>query len=170
MTHIYCGDGKGKTTCAMGLALRCAGRGGRVTVAQFLKEDDSGERIALSRLENVTLLPLPEKIKFVWAMTEEEKQQTRREMTTLFEGAAEAVRRGGCDLLVLDELCGALSTGMVPLEMVTAFLDEGHPAEIVITGREPDKALTDRADYLTEMRKGKHPYDKGTPARLGVEW
>lgn len=170
MTHVYCGDGKGKTTCAMGLALRCAGRGGRVTVAQFLKNGDSGERYALESMENVALLPVAEVTKFVFQMTDEEKRELAEKMAALFEQAADMVRRGECDMLVLDELCSAISTGMVPLERVTAFLDEGHAAEIAITGRDPAQTLIDRADYVTQMRKVKHPYDKGEPARKGVEW
>ena len=170
MTHVYCGDGKGKTTCAMGLALRCAGRGGRVTVAQFLKNGDSGERYALKDMERVALLPVAEVTKFVFQMTDEEKRQLAEKMAALFEQATGMVRRGECDMLVLDELCSAITTGMVSLDTVISFLDEEHGAEIVITGRDPAQALIDRADYVTEMRKVKHPYDKGQPQRKGVEW
>lgn len=170
MVHIYCGDGKGKSTSAMGLALRSAGRGNRVVICQFMKSGKSGERMGFERFENVKLLPVPQTMKFVFQMTEEEKAETRAQMTAQFEEAAGYVRRGECDLLVLDEMCSAVTTGMVPLEKVTAFLDEDHEAEIVMTGRNPEQALQDRADYITEMRKIKHPFDKGVPARIGVEW
>lgn len=169
MIHLYCGDGKGKTTCAMGLALRCAGWGGRVAVAQFLKNSGCGERSALAELERVTVLPVPEIRGFVFQMTEEEKRELAESMTALFERAADMVRRGECDMLVLDELCGAIATGMVTLERVTAFLDEAHTAEIVLTGRDPAQLLIDRADYVTEMRKIKHPYDMGIPPRKGID-
>lgn len=170
MIHIYCGDGKGKSTCAMGLALRSTGRGNQVVIAQFLKDGNTGERIAWGKHEGVTLLPVPEKMKFIFAMNETEKAATRAEMTALFDRAANLVREGKCQLLVLDELCSAVTTGMVPLERVTAFLDEGHQAEIVLTGRDPEPALQERADYITEMKKLKHPYDQGAAARKGVEW
>jgi len=170
MVHIYCGDGKGKSTSAMGLALRSAGRGNRVVICQFMKSDNSGERMGFERFENVTLLPVPHTLKFIFQMNEEEKAQARAQMTAQFEQAAGYVRRGECDLLVLDEMCSAVSTGMVPVELVTAFLDEGHKAEIVMTGRDPEQTLQDRADYITEMCKRRHPFDKGTPARIGVEW
>lgn len=169
MLHIYCGDGKGKTTCAMGLAVRAAGHGRKVVVAQFLKGSNSGERVVLESLPNVNCLPVPETIKFVFAMDEQEKTQARAEMTASFLQAAEASRES--DLLVLDELCGAISTGMVPLETVLAFLDSRPEGlEVVITGRDPAEELQERADYITEMCKRKHPFDKGISAREGIEW
>ena len=169
MVHIYCGDGKGKTTCAMGLAVRAAGHGRKVVVAQFLKGSNSGERVILEQLPPVTCLPVPETIKFVFAMNDEEKAEARAQMTAAFD---EAVRLGQeSDLLVLDELNAAISTGMVPLERVTAFLDsKPETLEVVITGRDPEPALQERADYITEMRKVKHPFDRGLDAREGIEW
>lgn len=170
MIHIYCGDGKGKTTCAFGLALRAAGRGRGVVVAQFLKTGDSGERLALQRVEGVELLPLPERMKFTFAMDEGEKQEAAGRCLALLEGVERALEAGK-ELAVLDECCAAVSTGLLPLERVTALLDRwGGEREIVLTGRDPDPELTGRADYITEMKKLRHPFDKGLPARLGVEW
>ncbi len=169
MLHIYCGDGKGKTTCSMGLAVRAAGHGRKVVVAQFLKGCNSGERAVLEHLPTVTCIPVPETIKFVFAMTEEEKAATRAQMTAAFEQAVAESKDG--DLLVLDELCSAISTGMVSLEPVLAFLDNRpEQLEVVITGRDPAPELQERADYITEMCKVKHPFDKGANAREGVEW
>ncbi|MGM9607110.1 MAG: cob(I)yrinic acid a,c-diamide adenosyltransferase [Oscillospiraceae bacterium] len=169
MVHIYCGDGKGKTTCAMGLAVRAAGHGRKVVVAQFLKGNNSGERAVLESLPTVNCLPVPETIKFIFAMDEQEKAEARAQMTAAFAQAVEASRDS--DLLVLDELCGAITTGMVPLEDVLAFLDNRPEGlEVVITGRDPASELQERADYITEMRKVKHPFDKGVNAREGIEW
>ena len=107
LLHLYYGDGKGKTTAAMGLALRMAGRGRPVVIAQFLKGADSGERPALARLPQVTLLPVPERVKFLFAMTEEERpggqtgpgtacpgQAGRRRPKLRPGGAGRGVRRG----------------------------------------------------------------------------
>ena len=169
MLHIYCGDGKGKTTCSMGLAVRAAGHGRSVVVAQFLKGGNSGERVVLESLPSVNCIPVPETIKFVFAMNEQEKTEARAQMTGAFEQAVAASRNS--DLLVLDELCSAISTGMVPLETVLDFLDNcPEQLEVVITGRDPAPELQERADYITEMRKVKHPFDKGVNAREGVEW
>lgn len=169
MLHIYCGDGKGKTTCAMGLALRAAGHGRRVVVAQFLKCGNSGERVILEQLPNVTCLPVPEITKFVFTMTEAEKAATRAQMTEILRRAI--AESQDADLLVLDELNGAISTGMVALEDVLAFLDScPEQLEVVITGRDPAPGLQERAAYITEMKKIKHPFDRGLNARKGVEW
>ena len=171
MIQIYCGDGKGKTTAAMGLAVRAAGRGNPVVIAQFLKSADSGERLILGKLSGVTLLEVPDEMKFVFAMNEEEKRAERERQTALFDAAVTLASRERAGLLVLDEMCSAVSTGMVSLERVTEFLDH-LPAglEVVLTGRDPAPELERRADYITEMRKCKHPYDRGVAPRLGVEW
>ena len=170
MIHLYCGDGKGKTTAAMGLALRALGRGRRVVLCQFLKSADSGERLALAQFEKACLLPVPETIKFVFQMTEEEKAEARRETEALLARAAELVRGGECDLLVLDEACGAVSTGLLPLEELVALLDTCDGTEVVLTGRDPAPELRERADYITEMAACRHPFEQGKPARLGIEW
>ena len=169
MIHLYCGDGKGKTTAAMGLALRMAGRGQGVVIAQFLKGADSGERLAFSQLPNVTLLPAPERIKFSFQLTSEEREQEKRRYLELIGQARESARDPKCGLLVLDEVCVAVNTGLLPLDEVLRCLD-GAVCEVVLTGRDPAPELQARADYVTEMVKRRHPYDRGTAARLGVEW
>lgn len=169
MLHIYCGDGKGKTTCSMGLAVRAAGHGRKVVVAQFLKGGNSGERAILAHLPTVTCIPVPETTKFIFMMDEQEKASTRAEATASFQTAVELSQNA--DLLILDELCGAISTDMIPLETVLAFLDRcPEQLEVVITGRDPVPELQERADYITEMKKIKHPFDQGVNAREGIEW
>ena len=169
MIHLYCGDGKGKTTAAMGLALRMAGRGRGVVIAQFLKGADSGERAALEQLPGVRLLPAPERIKFSFQLTQEEREREKARYLELMGQARAAAGDPRCGLLVLDEACAAVNTGLLPLEEVMALLDETE-CEVVLTGRDPHPALQERADYLTEMVKRRHPYDQGEPARPGVEW
>ena len=169
MVQIYCGEGKGKTTAAVGLAVRAAGRGLRVVFTQFLKSGDSGERAVLAGLPTVKLLDVPETMKFTFAMDTAERKAEAVRQTALLRQAVDLA--GQADVLVLDELCAALNSGMVPLDVVTAFLD-GRPAslEVVITGREPAPALVERADYITEMKKIRHPFDLGVRARQGIEW
>ena len=169
MIHLYCGDGKGKTTAAMGLALRMAGRGKGVVIAQFLKGNDTGERRILEQLPHVKLLPVPEQIKFSFQLTPEEREQEKRRYLALIRQAQAAARDPECGLLVLDEVCAAVNTGLLPLEEVLRCLD-GAECEVVLTGRDPVPELRARADYITEMVKVRHPYDCGVTARLGVEW
>ena len=103
MIHIYCGDGKGKTTCAFGLALRAAGRGNRVIIAQFLKGADSGERLSIAKVPGVTLLEVPEEVKFSFMMNDEEKARASSRFERELDEAARAARAGECELVVLDE-------------------------------------------------------------------
>lgn len=167
MLHLYCGNGKGKTTAAMGLALRAAGRGKRVVIAQFLKGADSGERFALAQLPHVTLLPVPDTVKFSFRMTEEERRAEARRYQDLLELIRQEAQ--GCFLLVLDEACAAVNTGLLPLEDLLACLDSLE-CEVVLTGRDPAPQLVERADYITSMEAVRHPFEQGISARKGIEF
>ena len=172
MIHLYCGDGKGKTTAAMGLALRMAGRKQNVLIVQFLKGSDSGERTALEELEHVTLLPLPDKLKFVWEMTQAEKEAEAARCACLLRKACELLSDRHFGLLVLDEACGAMGQHLLPLNEVLDCLAlcRSLNTEAVLTGRDPAPELAEVCDYVTEMRKVKHPFDRGASARRGVEY
>ena len=169
MIHLYCGDGKGKTSAAMGLALRMAGRGKGVVIAQFLKGEDSGERRCLARLPEITLLPLPRQVKFTFQLTPEEFQMEQARSRALLDRAADLAQAPGCGLLVLDEACSALSLGLLPLSALLSVLDR-TAAEVVLTGRDPHPDLLRRADYVTRMEKLRHPYGSGISARIGIEF
>lgn len=167
LIHLYCGDGKGKTSAALGLLLRASGAGLRVTLAQFLKGDGSAELQAISHLPGVTLLPGPKDVKFLWHMTAEEKAAYGAQAQALFDRAI----RAESDVLILDELCAAADAGLVPRETVTRFL-QAKPTglEVVITGRNPDPEWMALADYISEIRCLRHPYEKGVPARRGIDY
>ena len=167
MLHLYCGNGKGKTTAAMGLALRAAGRGKRVVIAQFLKGADSGERLALAQFPQVTLLPVPDTVKFSFRMTEEERQAEAKRYQQLLRLIRQEAQ--DCFLLVLDEACAAVNTGLLPLEDLLACLD-CLDCEVVLTGRDPAAQLVDRADYITSMEAVRHPFSQGITAREGIEF
>ena len=166
LVHLYCGDGKGKTTAAIGLALRALGAGLRVTVVQFLKDGQSSELDPLRRLGAAVYSGQPG-MKFVFQMNEAEKAAARQAQNDLLCRALDTP----CDLLVLDEACAALSLGMVEEALLRrAVLDRPAGREICLTGRDPAPWLREAADYLTEMRCLRHPYDAGVPARRGVEF
>lgn len=168
LIHIYCGDGKGKTTCAFGLALRCAGDGYPVRIAQFLKGGDTGEVTAMQDIPNVELLRVKQGTKFTFQMNDEEKAQAQQEHSALLEAAF--AHADGLRMLVLDEIMAACSTSMVAEERLLALLKQKPTGlEIVMTGRNPSEQLLALADYITEMKKIRHPYDRGIAARRGIE-
>lgn len=284
LVHIYCGDGKGKTTAALGLALRAAGNGVPVVIARFLKNDGSGEVGILENVPGVYLFHCERQFGFTWTMSEEQKAEAEEYFTGLFERAWEmgcktaresvegAGKADGCmagenwgsdsvsdgssrrdsgvcgtgssvsgspvsgspisgppasgspvsgpptsgfpvsgsptsgslvsgspvsgslvsgspvsvpsasvpltsppceirALLVLDEIMAAVNSGFVANERLLAALDHRPDGlEVVLTGRGPSEELLSRADYVTEMRAVKHPYEKGVGARKGVEY
>ncbi len=294
LVHIYCGDGKGKTTAALGLALRAAGNGIPVVIARFLKNDGSGEVGILENVPGVYLFHCERQFGFTWTMSEEQKAEAGEYFTGLFERAWEmggktaresvegAGKADGCmagenwgsdsvsdgssrrdigvwgagasisgfpvsgapvsgslvsgspvsgppasgspvsgsptsgspvsgspvsgspvsgspvsgspvsgspvsvppasvpltslpceirALLVLDEIMAAVNSGFVANERLLAALDHRPDGlEVVLTGRGPSEELLSRADYVTEMRAVKHPYEKGVGARKGVEY
>lgn len=169
LIHIYCGDGKGKTTAAMGLALRAAGSGKRVLILQLLKDGTSSEFASLARVPGIQTIPHTRTFGFSWTLSDEEKKQAKEYYTGLLEHAFDRGR--DVDLLVLDEALGACSSGMTDEARLLSLL-AGKPEalEVVLTGRGPSQALLDAADYVTEMKKIKHPYERGVPARKGIEY
>ena len=102
-------------------------------------------------------------------MTEEERRQEARRAQELLARAGQAAADPDCGLVVLDEVCDGVNAGLLPLADLLALLD-GARAEVVLTGRDPAPELTERADYITHFQKKKHPYDRGVPARCGVEF
>ena len=168
LVHIYCGDGKGKTTAAVGPAVRCAGGGGRVLMFQFLKGNGSGERAALGELGGIELWDGPENMKFVWNMTEEERSDMRKYYGEKFRELCAAAPE--FDMLVLDEIIPALKYGFVTEEELLVFLKKKPDGlEVILTGRDPGSRLTAAADYVTEMKKIKHPFDRGVGMRRYIE-
>ena len=169
LVHIYCGDGKGKTTASVGLAVRAAGCGKKVMFTQFFKDGSSSEISVLKGLSNVELNLCTKKHHLFFRMTEEEKKEAKEDYRLLFERAAEAVKNG-VDLLVMDEAVSACNHGMLDESAVIALLQNRGETEIVLTGREPSEILVNEADYVSEIKKIKHPFDKGIHARKGIEF
>ena len=165
MLHIYTGEGKGKTTAAMGLALRAIGHGRKVVILQFLKGGTSGELMPLSKA-GATVISGKAGSKFVSAMSPDEKEETRK----MNDENLRRVLGMTFDLLVLDEVCAALKYDMVDPELVKRAVELGSEREIVMTGRDPAQFLLDAADYITQMVCVRHPYERGITAREGIEY
>lgn len=175
LVHIYCGNGKGKTTAAIGAAVRAAGRGRRVLVARFLKTEDSGEVAGLAHVPGIRLLPCPGEFGFSWNMSPAERAAAascyRGFLTQAWEAAAGAGGGPVYDMLVLDEAIAACSLGFVEeAELEEALKNRPSGLEVIITGRNPSRALLSQADYITEMVMRRHPYEKGIGAREGIEY
>ncbi len=169
MRHLYHGDGKGKTTAACGLAVRAAGSGMKVLFAQFFKNGRSSEINVLSSIPDVEVM-IPEIFCGRFKnMTDEQIGEVRycysNVLAKIVSKAAEF------DLIVLDEAVSAYGYEMFDREeLMRFFKTEGEKREIVLTGRDPAKELIEAADYVTEMKKVKHPFDKGIKARKGIEF
>lgn len=170
MIHYYYGDGKGKTTAAMGLAVRALGRGKRVCIVQFLKDGPSGEISFLEGVPGVTICRGKAGRGFTFQMTDEEKAETARIHNANLRQGCDAASNGACGVLILDEVGDALSLGLLDGQALLRFLDTpALSCEVVMTGHAPLSDLMERSDYVTQMQKHKHPYDRGVAARVGIE-
>lgn len=170
LVHIYCGDGKGKTTTGMGLCARAAGYGCRVLIYQFMKDNSTSERAVLKLSGNITIVDgLPQE-KFSFQMTPEEKAERKAFYEEQFRAVTEKARDEDYDVLFLDEAIYTIRAGLLDESIVIDFLQKKPPhLEVILTGQGPGRALLDAADYVSEIRKIKHPFDRGIAARPGIE-
>jgi cob(I)alamin adenosyltransferase len=166
--QVYTGNGKGKTTAAVGLAARAAGQGLCVKFVQFLKGRKTGETAALQKIGNVEIFRVSETEKFFGELSEREKEDMRGEA----ERALKVIERwlDKADVLVLDEALGALHCGILKTRELMLIIERRGGTEVVITGRDAPMEIIERAHLVTEMREIKHYYNEGTPARRGVEF
>ena len=170
LVHIYFGDGKGKTTASVGLAVRCAGAGGKVLFSQFMKDGSSSEISVLKQIDGITVTDGYSKAKFTRFMTDEEHIEAREYYSNEFERVTKKAEDEKFDLLILDELINAVDKNYVELDKVIEFIEnKPEGLEIVMTGRNPDRKLFDYADYVSDVIKIKHPFDKGIGSRLMIE-
>lgn len=168
LIHVYTGDGKGKTTAAVGLAVRAAGSGMKVLFAQFLKGQPTGEITPLERL-GVTVVRSDEVKKFIPNMTPQELEECRAAQQRVLDAVKAEI--GRYDLAVLDEVCAAVTTGMIDIGDVIALI-ENRPrgTEIVLTGRDAPQRFIELADYVSKIKPLKHPFERGIGARKGIEY
>ena len=175
LVQIYTGDGKGKTTAAFGAALRAAGQGNKVLIYQFLKPAslDIGERFAI-QLGAVRIRI--EALDVSWDMSK--SLEDRNAVAKIRDAISEALSRitqtaekRFYDVLILDEIVFCLSKGLAEFEDVKNLINKRDSAvEIVLTGQGATAELMELADLVTEMKNIKHPFDKGIPARRGIEY
>lgn len=164
--QVYTGNGKGKTTAAIGLAIRAAGAGLTVFIGQFLKQGDYSEIKALSKFENITVKQFGMG-KFVRGNPSDEERLAAEkgygQMKTL-------LKKGSYDVVIIEEGNVAVSCGLISEEDLLSLMAlKPNHVELIITGRGAAEAVMDRADLVTEMVEIKHYYSSGVMARVGIE-
>ncbi len=166
MVHLYTGNGKGKTTAAIGLAIRALGAGKKVFFAQFVKGMRYSELNLLEKMAGIVVRQYGRDCFIV-------REPDPADIAMAQKGLAEAVailKQGTFDLVILDEACIALYYRLFTLEELLAAIEGRAPqVEVVVTGRYAPQELVERADLVTEMTEVKHYYTKGVQAREGIE-
>ena len=175
LVQIYTGNGKGKTTAALGLAIRAAGHGAKVLIYQFLKPGNlaSGEPNPLkTHCDEVTIRWLDEPWDMFRAQKDQQElQRVRDSVHNVMQELETAAHEKYYDLIVLDEIVFCLEQGLADLADIKELIEHRDPGvELVLTGRGASAELMELADLVTEMRPIKHPYENGTVARKGIEY
>jgi cob(I)alamin adenosyltransferase len=169
LIQVYTGEGKGKTTAALGLALRAAGHGLRVEIVQFMKGwPGYGELEGVEWLPTVTIHPFG---RTGWIHRAQPEPEDCERAARALAHSYQVITGAQADIVILDEINVALDYGLLDLEAVLALLDERPlSVELVLTGRNAHPEVIRRAGLVTEMRKVKHPYDLGLAGRQGIEY
>ena len=167
--QVYTGNGKGKTTAALGLALRAVGRGLRVCMVQFIKGGgEYGEHLAAERL--APLLTIHQTGRDCWIFKDKLDPEDIRIARETLELARRALTGGQYDLVILDEINGAAWFGLIGVEDILELIAaRPERTELVLTGRSADPRVIEAADLVTEMVEVKHYYQAGVQARIGIE-
>ena len=169
MIHLYTGDGKGKTTAAVGMAVRAAGHGMRVLFCQFMKDGSSGELTVLKKIK-VQVYCSPPMKKLTFQMQKDEFDSACHDMREAASEALKLMEKLWPDMIILDELATALGCGMISPETARELIAKCGQTELVITGRNAPDWLREAADYVSVIECVRHPYQSGTPGRAGIEW
>jgi len=170
LIQVYHGTGKGKTTAALGLALRASGYGWRICIIQFMKETvaESGEVEAIKNIDNIEIYRFGDS--FI-ANPPDEAPKIKMRVDEGIAFAKEIVSKGNYDIVILDEINVALHLKVAKIEDVLRIIDLRDPrVELVMTGRYPPQEILSRADLITDVSGKKHPYDGGIGARKGIEF
>lgn len=172
MIQLYCGDGKGKTTAALGQLLRMSGWGERTVFCQFMKGNDTGELKSLVLLPGVQILRSEKNFGFYKSMTDKEKQELTEVHNRLLSELLAVQEEEKAAMIVLDEITYPVKYGLIDRERLEIFLKNARKrkCEIILTGRDPADFLMENADYITRMEMIRHPFDKGVLARKGIEY
>ena len=166
---VITGPGRGKTTSAMGLAVRASGHGISTAIIQFVKQSETGEAEVLNKIDNITFTQTG--LGFVPRQAGPEFEKHKAAAGKGLELAAEAIASDRYNMVILDEVCVAVSTGLLSESEVVDVVVIARPEKcIVLTGRGATKGLIDVADTVSEITCVKHGFESGIPAQKGVEF
>ena len=168
---IFTGKGKGKTTAAMGQALRAVGQGLKVLMLQFIKGTwDYGELESIKRLEpDFEIQPLGKG--FIRSNSKLDENEARENVNQSWKQARNDILSDKYDMIILDEINYVISYGLLPVEEVLALFEEKPDRlHLILTGRDAHQSIVERADLVTEMNEIKHQYSKGIKAQKGIEF
>ena len=168
LIHVYTGDGKGKTTAALGLALRAAGHELKICVIMFLKgRAKYGEKKSANKINNIEIFAYGEDDLIIGKPSSKDF----REAEEAFNHARHIITGKKYDIIILDELTHAINLGLIKLNDIMELINKKPvELELIITGRNAPSELLNVADYITEFNEKKHPYKKGIKARKGIEY
>lgn len=172
LVHVYTGNGKGKTTAALGQGFRSAGRGLKVYMIQFLKSNNTGELHSCKQLGDCfKIFRFESKRDFFWKLSEEEKQELKNEVHQAFEFIKQAVCESKCDVLIMDEILGAINNNLIEAQQVCELIrSKPEHLELILTGRNAPECIIELADYVSQIEAVKHPMEQGIGAREGIEY
>lgn len=181
LVHVYTGEGKGKTSASLGLALRAIGNNLRVHIIQFLKSGFTGELYSAKKLgftiEQFGVDALKERQKDIQEFADKTGrfvfQPDIKEKDAAMQGwrhAKKLIESGDYDVVILDEINCVLEKGLIPLNEVLEVIKEHGKVELVLTGRDAPKEVVESADYVSVVNRVKHPWQKGIKARRGIEY
>lgn len=172
LVQVYTGEGKGKTTAAIGQGMRAYGNGLKVYMLQFLKGGKTGELKTVSELsDNFKIFRFEKPKDFTWNLNNEELEELRLEIRDGYKFILETIKNNSCDVLIIDEIMAVLSNSFLTVEEVIYIIDnKPKNMELILTGRNVPKEIIEKSDLVTEMKCVKHYFEKGIPAREGIEF
>lgn len=172
LIQVYCGEGKGKSTAAIGQGIRAIGQGMKVIMIQFLKSSFTGEIPILKKLEpDFKVFRFEKPRDFFWNLNEEEKKELKNEVINGINFTKKVLDTGECDLLILDEILGVIQNNLVSEKEICELLDHKPSGmEIILTGRELSEGIKQRAHYISRIKEERHPIYEGIEARRGIEY
>jgi cob(I)alamin adenosyltransferase len=175
LIHLYTGDGKGKTTAAVGQAVRAAGSGYKVFFSQFMKGNDTGEICTMSKIPEIKISRSHKNFGFYSGMSDADKAELTDIHNKILEDIILNVEENKVFMIIMDELTYPVKWGLIDIDRLKYLLEltsgkESGAPEIVITGRDAADFIMNAADYVTEMKSVRHPFDDGVNARRGIEY